>query len=90
MSHFYGIVFGHENNLDFVLAPFDENEQVDEYIFMTAGEALDWAKQRAADLKERYSDPENPNTHVGETLREYNNFESEEDLKNYIQNILLI
>ena len=33
MSHFCGIVFGHENNLDDVLAPFDENLAVDEYIY---------------------------------------------------------
>ena len=86
MSHFCGIVFGHENNLDEVLAPFDENEQVDEYVYMTADKALEWAKQRAADLKERCSDPENPNSYKSETLQEYNNLESEEDLKNYIQN----
>lgn len=83
MSHFCGIVFGHENNLDNVLAPFDENLAVDEYIYMTAEEALLWAEQRAANLKERCS--ENPNSYAEETLQKYNNFESEEDLKSYIK-----
>ena len=83
MSHFCGIVFGHENNLDEVLAPFDENLAVDEYIYMTAEEALLWAEQRAADLKERCS--ENPNSYAEETLQKYNNFESEKDLKSYIK-----
>lgn len=86
MSHFCGIVFGHENNLDNVLAPFDENLAVDEYVYMTAEEALLWAEQRAADLKERCSDPENQNPYAEEILQKYHNFESEEDLESYIRN----
>lgn len=83
MSHFCGIIFGHENDLDSVLAPFDENVQVDEYIDMTAEQALEWAEQRAADIKERCLKGNNPSAE--ETLKKYNNFESEKDLKDYIK-----
>lgn len=81
MSHFCGIVFGHENDLDSVLAPFDENKQVEEYVSMTAEAALKWARKRAADIKERCVSE----GRYSETLKKYNNFESEEDLKNYIK-----
>lgn len=47
MSHFVGLVFG--DNVEELLAPYDEGVEVDQYVRYTKEEAIDEVKRRHAD-----------------------------------------
>ena len=95
MSHFVGIVFGPKEEVDYKLAPYDENLEVEPYIERSPKELLEWAKDYEKNMRDtinKYSEciednykQERAKELIDSLHNQWHNFESKEDYKALIE-----